>query len=104
MICSSRRQGIYDDDDDDDHSFANPNSETETAPGGATTTTTTEFSALSPVQIVARGDVKIGYFDVSRFIKSIGPFAKVGLARNFVCGCSMLAVRADEKGGAMGRR
>ncbi len=36
-----------------------------------------EFSALSPVQIVARGSVKIGHFDVSRFTKSVGPFAKV---------------------------
>ncbi|CAM9132557.1 unnamed protein product, partial [Scytosiphon promiscuus] len=35
------------------------------------------FSAVSPVQIVAKGEVRIGHFDVSRFTKTVGPFAKV---------------------------
>lgn len=81
MVHSSCRQGIYDDDDDDegnDAPSARPKSET----AAAEAATTTEFSALSPVQIVARGDVKIGYFDVSRFIKTVGPFAKVEYAPN----------------------
>lgn len=62
---------------DESDPFAQPNSETGGASAAAEPTTAV-FSALSPVQIVARGDVKIGYFDVSRFIKSVGPFAKVG--------------------------
>lgn len=37
------------------------------------------FSAVSPVQIVARGEVKIGHFDVTRFAKTVGPFDKVQL-------------------------
>lgn len=37
----------------------------------------TSFTALSPVQIAARGEVKIGHFDVSRFTKTVGPFDKV---------------------------
>ncbi|CAM9133998.1 unnamed protein product [Ectocarpus fasciculatus] len=35
------------------------------------------FTALSPVQIAAKGEVKIGHFDVSRFTKTVGPFDKV---------------------------
>ncbi|CAM9614196.1 unnamed protein product [Ectocarpus sp. 6 AP-2014] len=37
----------------------------------------TSFTALSPVQIAAKGEVKIGHFDVSRFTKTVGPFDKV---------------------------
>lgn len=44
---------------------------------GEDTPETRPFSALSPVNVVARGEVKIGHFDVSRFAKSVGPFAKV---------------------------
>lgn len=35
------------------------------------------FAACSPVQIVANGDVRIGHFDVTRFAKTVGDFAKV---------------------------
>ncbi|CAM9686781.1 unnamed protein product, partial [Sphacelaria rigidula] len=43
-----------------------------TVGGGAT-----RVKAVSPVKIVARGDVKIGHFDVARFTKTVGPFAKI---------------------------
>lgn len=39
--------------------------------------------AVSPVKIVARGDVKIGHFDVGRFTKTVGPFAKVSAAGRY---------------------
>lgn len=42
--------------------------------------------AVSPVKIVARGDVKIGHFDVARFTKTVGPFAKVTQARQHYSG------------------
>lgn len=35
------------------------------------------FAALSPVRVVARGEVRIGHFDVTKFTKTVGPFAKV---------------------------
>lgn len=35
------------------------------------------FSALSPVTLVAQGEVRVGHFDVARFTKTVGPFAKV---------------------------
>lgn len=35
------------------------------------------FAAFSPVNIVARGDVRLGHFNVARFTKTVGPFAKV---------------------------
>lgn len=84
VIWAARSQDIYDDDGSgggDGDPVAQPKSETEAETAvetaAATATTTPAFAALSPVKIVARGDVKIGYFDVSRFIKSVGPFAKV---------------------------
>ena len=38
---------------------------------------TLAFAACSPVQIVAKGEVRIGHFDVARFAKTVGDFAKV---------------------------
>eukprot|EP00903_Cladosiphon_okamuranus_P016069 g14834.t1 len=74
-------QDMYGDDGDnhdaeDGNPIPQPKSETEGAVAAEAPNTPT-FSAISPVHVVARGDVKIGYFDVARFIKSIGPFAKV---------------------------
>lgn len=36
-----------------------------------------EFAACSPVRIVAKGEVRIGHFDVAKFAKTVGAFAKV---------------------------
>lgn len=43
------------------------------------------FAALSPVQIVASGEVRIGHFDVAKFAKTVGPFAKVSCRRPPAC-------------------
>lgn len=75
---------MYDDDDllvqQETATDAETAAETAAVKSTSTTAAATspEFSAVSPVKIVARGDVKIGYFDVSQFIKSVGAFAKVG--------------------------
>lgn len=83
-MCTSRRQETYsgggdgDGDGDGDGGYAVDDPFAQTISETVTAAAATKvFSALSPVQIVARGDVKIGYFNVSQFIKSVGPFAKV---------------------------